>query len=259
MQSDIDMVSFSGTIKAGKKVYAGAAAAMKKVILENGGKDAALIDQDADLEQVVDQLLIGSLRHSGQLCSSIKRVYTHSKIYRQLIERLEEGIKKIPFGSPKEESTIVGPLKTSVQIERLNNYLSEAVGLGGRLIYGGNVKEGQFFYPTLIIDLTNGLHIMQEEVLGPVIPVKQVDSMDEAVYYANQSEYGLNASIWSADLSRAKRYAALLEVGTVTLNSLPRTSDHCSWHGIKKSGIGNILSPTGIKQFTNAKNIRYKR
>ena len=95
MQSDIDMVSFSGTIKAGKKVYAGAAAAMKKVILENGGKDAALIDQDADLEQVVDQLLIGSLRHSGQLCSSIKRVYTHSKIYRQLIERLEEGIKKI--------------------------------------------------------------------------------------------------------------------------------------------------------------------
>jgi acyl-CoA reductase-like NAD-dependent aldehyde dehydrogenase len=253
----IDMISFAGTIAIGQKIYQEASVNMKRLILENGGKDALIVGTVNNPEAAADGILMGSLRHAGQLCSSVRRVYILNDSYDAFVDILLNKIKQYKAGDPHDPATIVGPLKSRKQINILNELVESASLEGATVLTGGKETSNNIFPPTLLKDVTQSMRIIKKEHFGPLIPLVRVSSLAEAVRYAHDSEFGLNASLWHDDLPEAMALAEQLEVGTVTINSLPSTHTYCTWHGVKMSGLGNLLSAEGIRQFANRKNRRY--
>lgn len=254
---EVNMISFAGSVRVGRKIYREAAENMKKLILENGGKDALIVGNATNREKVADQILIGSLRHAGQLCSSVRRIYIVEEEYESYIELLKSKIKSYKIGNPMDEDTVVGPLKTERQIDVLNKQIEDALAKGGHIVYGGSENIGHLYPPTIIGDATPDMDVVRQETFGPLLPLVKVRDLKQAIEYTNDTEFGLNASIWHNDRDEAIRIAEKIEAGTVTVNMLPGTHNYCTWHGVKLSGVGNILSPEGIRQFTNRKNIRF--
>ncbi|MFH0701333.1 MAG: aldehyde dehydrogenase family protein [Candidatus Woesearchaeota archaeon] len=255
--AQVNMVSFAGSVRVGMNIYQEAAGNMKRLILENGGKDALVVGHCKDSEKVTEQILLGFLRHAGQLCSSVRRVYVVEDQYEKYIELLKERIITYKVGNPKDEETIVGPLKSERQVNTLDSQIEDALSLGGSIAYQGKERSGQLYPPTIITNASPEMKVVDQETFGPLLPVVRVKNLQEAAIYVNHSSFGLNASIWEDNLDEAIKLAANIDVGTVCINMLPGTHNYCTWHGVKMSGVGNILSPEGVRQFTNRKNIRY--
>ncbi|MBI2112688.1 aldehyde dehydrogenase [Candidatus Woesearchaeota archaeon] len=253
----IDMVSFAGSVAVGKKIYREAAENMKRLILENGGKDALIVGNYTDKEKAADQILVGFLRHAGQLCSSVRRVYIVEREYEEYLKILKDKIKDYKVGNPADKDTVVGPLKSDRQKRTLDLQIEDALTKGGVIAYRGQEGAGRLYPPTIIGNANPKMDLVRQETFGPVIPIIPVRDLREAVAYLNESMFGLNASIWHDNVEEAIGLASQVQSGTVTVNMLPGTHNYCTWHGVKMSGIGNILSPEGVRQFTNRKNIRY--
>ena len=191
------------------------------------------------------------------MCSSVRRIYIPEKYYEELANLITSKIQAYKLGNPMDVTTTVGPLKTRAQVDILNNHIADALDNGAEIAYGLPNQQSQLYVPTLLKYVTPNCLTLQEEHFGPLIPLVKSKDINNAIELANQSEYGLNASIWHDNLEEAELMAQNLEVGTVTINTLPGTNNYCSWHGVKLSGIGCVLSSNGIRQFVDRKNIRF--
>ncbi len=261
VESDVDMVVFIGSIKAGQEVIKSCAESkekLKKFILELGGKDPAIILEDADLDKATKEIVKSSTMYTGQVCFGVERVYCHESIYDNFLKKLIEETNKIKAGNPLDENTDIGPFSVKFQLEKVLEHIKNALDRGAKLIGGNEFKinnKGYFMVPGILINVNHEMRIMKEETFGPLTPVMKFKTIEEAINLANDSEYGLTASIWTKNLDLGKEIAKKIQAGTVEINRHGLSKAGCPWGGYKKSGIGRIYSKEGIRSFCNTKHI----
>ena len=257
---DVDMVSFTGSTAAGKRVMAVAAETVKKVSLELGGKSAFVVLDDADLAKAVKVGLANCFINGGQTCTAWTRMLVPAAQYEQALELLEAGAAKYPVGEPTAEGTRVGPLANANQYKKVVSYIEQAVADGARVVAGGpgrpeGLEHGYYVRPTVLADVTPGSRVEQEEVFGPVLAVLPYDTEDEAVAIANGTPYGLSGGVFSADQDRAVAVAKRLRTGMVDVNG-GRFNPLAPFGGYKQSGNGRELGEYGLEEFLEVKSLQ---
>jgi acyl-CoA reductase-like NAD-dependent aldehyde dehydrogenase len=247
----IDKISFTGSVETGKKVMASCAGTLKRLTLELGGNDAAIVLDDVDPRAVAPKLFFSAFVNSGQVCMAIKRIYAHESIYPQLCAALAEEATKARVGSGLEPDVQLGPIQNLEQYEKVVGILSDTTARGGRILAGGRVPEGPgyFFPPTIVVDIDEHSRLVQEEQFGPILPVLKFTDEEDALRRANDTRFGLSGSVWSADPERAARLAARLEVGTAWVNQHRVTSATVPFGGAKESGLGRQYAALGLKGY----------
>ena len=231
----IDMVSFTGSSETGKNLAK--VAGMKPLLLELGGKDAAIVLDDADMEITTKAIVSGAFSFSGQRCTAVKRVIPMPNIADELVKRVTNEVTNLSIGDPAESKTI-GPLINSKQCDYVQGLINDALDKGALLKYG-NKREGNIIWPTVLDNVTTDMRVAWEEPFGPVLPFIRVESIDKAIEISNASEYGLQGMIFTADIDLAFNIAQELEVGTIQINGKSaRGPDHFPFLGTKSSGLG---------------------
>lgn len=253
--------ALTGSEKAGSVVAAQAAKHIKKSTLELGGNDVFVVLDDADLEKAVKIGVNARLANAGQVCTAAKRFIVHEKVAEQFLTKYTEAFRAIKIGDPLDESTRLGPLSSKEALETLTKQVDEAVKNGATLHYGGKPvqREGSFFEPTILTNITRDNPAYFEEFFGPVAQIYVVKNDDEAVKLANDSHYGLGGAVFSKDIDRAKKMASKIETGMVWINWLTDTAPELPFGGVKRSGYGRELSDLGIKEFVNQKLVVIRR
>lgn len=253
--------ALTGSEKAGSIVAAQAAKHIKKSTLELGGNDVFVVLDDADLEKAVKVGVNARLANAGQVCTAAKRFIVHEKVAEQFLTKYTEAFRAITIGDPLDENTRLGPLSSKEALETLTKQVDEAVKNGATLHYGGKPvqREGSFFEPTILTNITRDNPAYFEEFFGPVAQVYVVKNDDEAVKLANDSHYGLGGAVFSKDIDRAKKMASRIETGMVWINWLTDTAPELPFGGVKRSGYGRELSDLGIKEFVNQKLVVIRR
>jgi len=252
-------VALTGSERAGASVGARAGRNMKKVILELGGSDPAIIMPGAPLEHALDQCTMGRLYNSGQGCVNIKRVIVIGKERgEKALAGLKDRFTAVKVGDPTDESTVLGPLVSETALNGLLKQIEAAKAAGGRIVFGGHRvdRPGFFLEPTIITDISEDNPLYREEAFGPVLSFYVVDTEEEAIKLANATPYGLGGYVFDADIENAKRIASRIESGMVYINSCYADSPGLPFGGIKNSGFGRELSELGISEFINRKLIR---
>jgi succinate-semialdehyde dehydrogenase/glutarate-semialdehyde dehydrogenase len=249
-------VSFTGSSKGGSIVAAIAAAEIKPVVLELGGSDPAIVLADADLDQAADTLVLSRIINAGQSCIAAKRIIVEAPVYDTMVEKLWSRLSALKMGDPRNEDTQVGPLARADLRDNLARQVNETVAAGARCLLGGEVPDGEgFFYPvTLLANVGNDMVACREETFGPVAVVLKADNLENAIEIANDSDYGLAASIWT-DAKRGEKVARNIEAGQVTINGIVKTDPRLPSGGIKRSGLGRELGPHGILEFVNVQQV----
>ncbi len=257
----IDKISFTGSTQTGRKVMASAAASLKRVTLELGGNDAAIVLPDVDVADVAEKLFWAAFGNSGQICIATKRMYVHKDIYEPLKAALVDYAKTVKIGDGAEQGTQLGPIQNRPQYERVLDLIADAKAKGYDFILGGDVADTPgYFVPISIIDNPpEDSRIVQEEQFGPVLPLLKFDNIEEAISRANASEYGLGASVWSADTAKALEIGSRLQTGTVWINETQHLSPLAAFGGHKQSGLGSEGALEGLLEYTNAQTTFVKR
>ena len=247
----IDKISFTGSVEAGKQVMARAAGTLKRITLELGGNDAAIVLDDVDPRAVAPKLFFAAFVNCGQVCMAIKRLYAHERIYDELCEALAELARKAKVGNGLDPETEIGPIQNRMQYERVLGILEDTRRRGARILAGGTVPEGPGYFipPTVVADVPEDSRLVREEQFGPILPILKFTDIDDAVRRANDTRYGLSGSVWSRDPERAAAIAARLEVGTAWVNHHRATSAIVPFGGAKESGIGRQYSVLGLKGY----------
>jgi acyl-CoA reductase-like NAD-dependent aldehyde dehydrogenase len=245
-------ISFTGSIETGKKIALAAAPDLKRMTLELGGNDAAIVLPDVDPKAVADKLFWGAFENSGQICSAIKRLYVHESIYRPLVQELAERAKAVKLGDGLEPDVQLGPVNNQPQFRRVIELVDEARAAGGKVHAGGTPFEGggYFYPPTLVTDVAEGVRLVDEEQFGPALPVISYRDVDDAIERANATHYGLSGSVWTRDAARGAELAARLECGTAWVNQHLAILPFTPFGGAKWSGIGVENGPWGLLGFT---------
>jgi succinate-semialdehyde dehydrogenase / glutarate-semialdehyde dehydrogenase len=256
----VSVVTVIGSEKAGSAVASEAGKYLKKTILELGGNDPMIVLADANIDDVVAGAIQSRLRSCGQSCNASKRYVVHKDVMEKFVIKLKTEYEKQIIGDPFDKDTDMGPLATKGSLEEITSQLADAVDRGAIIITGGKRigETGYFFEPTIITGVTSDMRVYNEEVFGPVATVIEVASVEEAVKLANDSEYGLGASIWTADYDLAIRLIPKIEAGNVYVNSIVRGDPKMPFGGIKKSGYGREFGEYGIKEFVNIKSVVVK-
>ena len=254
----VDKVAFTGSVGAGKAIMASAAANLARVTLELGGKSAAIILADADLDLAIPALMPHLIPNNGQVCISMTRVLAPRTRYDEVVERLAEQFREMVVGDPLDPATTVGPLISERQRERVEGYIAKGLAEGARLVTGGgrpaHLEKGWYVEPTLFADVDNSMTVAQEEIFGPVVVVIPFDDEDDAVRISNDSDFGLHGSVFSADEQRALAVAARLRTGNVAVNC-GGISFNAPFGGYKKSGIGREFGPEGLQAYLETKSV----
>jgi acyl-CoA reductase-like NAD-dependent aldehyde dehydrogenase len=250
-------ISFTGSIETGKRVAAAAAPDLKRLTLELGGNDAAILLPDVDPGQVAEKVFWGAFENTGQVCSAIKRVFVHEDRYEDLLAELGRRAREVVMGDGLAEGTELGPLNNAPQFERVGELVSEAISGGARVVAGGAPREGDgyFFEPTILGDVAEGARIVDEEQFGPALPVLTYRDVDEALERANATMFGLSGSVWSGDARRAAEVASQLECGTAWVNQHLNIVPHAPFGGAKWSGIGVENGHWGLYGFTETRTV----
>jgi acyl-CoA reductase-like NAD-dependent aldehyde dehydrogenase len=257
----VDKVSFTGSTEAGRKVMAAAAPQIKRVTLELGGKNPSLVLPDADLDIVVDGVLWGAFYHAGQLCEAGSRCYVPRNLHDELVERLVERVSRMRIGDPLELETDLGPLISEAHRRKVEGYIAVGREAGAHVAIGGGRPQGELFdmgpyvEPTIFTGVDNRMAIAREEIFGPVLAVIPYDSVSEAISMANDTIYGLAASIWGRDVQAAIGVAQRIRAGTVWINDHHTLSGYAPFGGYKQSGFGREMSEYGLKEYTEAKRV----
>ncbi len=248
---DIDKLSFTGSTETGKRVMAEAARTLKRVTLELGGNDAAIVLEDADPRQIAPLLFASAFQNNGQTCIAIKRLYVHERLHDALCTELATLADKAVVGDGLDLATQFGPLQNETHYRKVLEMLEDG-RRHGRILAGGVVPDrpGWFLRPTIVTDIADGTRLVDEEQFGPVLPVLRFSSVDDAVARANRSCYGLGASVWSANAERAHAVAERLEAGTVWINKHGDLAPDVPFGGAKQSGIGSELGLNALDEFT---------
>jgi acyl-CoA reductase-like NAD-dependent aldehyde dehydrogenase len=244
-------ISFTGSVATGKRVAAAAAPDLKRVTLELGGNDPAIVLDDADVEAVADGIFWGAFSNSGQICSAIKRVYAPRPLHAALVDALAARARAVKVGDGRDPSSQLGPITTRPQFERVRELVDDALAHGARAAAGGAALpgSGNFFAPTVLCDVDDGTRIVDEEQFGPALPVVAYRDLEDAVARANRTHFGLAGSVWSADAERAAQVASRLECGTAWVNTHLIQGPSQPFGGFKWSGIGVENGPWGLAGF----------
>ena len=260
-ESRLSKLIFTGSVLGGEKVMEQAAGQLTPVTLELGGKDPAIVLPDAPVDWTARGLVWGAFTNAGQACASIERLYLlKGKNTDKLISKLVEVTGELKVGPPSDRSTDIGPVIDEWQLEKISSLVEDAVENGARVLTGGKRVEGlegYFYQPTILADVNHSMRIMKEEIFGPVLPIMVIDTEDEAVEKANDSEFGLCGTVWGKNLRRAEDIARDLEVGTVLINDclFSHAAPQLPWGGLKKSGFGRSHSRFGMLDLVNIKHI----
>ena len=257
---ETDMISFTGSTRAGKRVGELAAAGVKRVALELGGKSANIILEDADLEKAVKAGVQDVLRNSGQSCDALSRMLVPRSKLAETERIAADTANAARVGDPFDTETTLGPLVSEVQLERVRGYIRKGKEEGARVIAGGDepiegLDKGYFVRPTVFSDVDSGMTIAQEEIFGPVVAIMPYDSEDEAIRIANDSIYGLSGAVWSADPEHAKAVARRMRTGRVYVNGA-QFDVMAPFGGYKQSGIGRELGTFGLEEFQEVKAVQ---
>lgn len=253
----IDKISFTGSTHTGRAVMAGAAPTLKRLTLELGGNDAAIVMPDVDVGAVAERLFWAAFRNAGQVCIASKRLFIHDAIYDDLAGRLAELARAVRVGDGARQGVQMGPVQNAAQYRRLTALLAETRASNARLLAGEvpTPGEGYFMAPVLVDNPSDEARVVCEEQFGPIVPLLRFRSADEAIARANQGPYGLGASIWCADPDKAERMAAKLEAGSIWINEPPQTSPHRPFGGHKQSGLGVENGLMGLMAYTNVQTV----
>ncbi|MEO8209030.1 MAG: aldehyde dehydrogenase family protein [bacterium] len=259
INSDIDMVAFVGSQAVGKKIMEACSKKLNRLVLELGGKDSMIILKDADLKKAVPYAVHGSLRNSGQVCVSVERIYVEDKISKEFEKLVLDEVKKYRVGDGFDDVDM-GPMISDAQRTHVLNQIEEAKKKGAKVLTGGEKidKDGFFMQPTVMTNLTEKHDIMVTETFGPVICIQKVKNAEEAIEKANDTTFGLGATVWTKNLEKGKQIAGRIESGMIGVNQGIGGVTGTPWVGVKQSGFGYIGSIEGIRQFTVPKKISYK-
>jgi acyl-CoA reductase-like NAD-dependent aldehyde dehydrogenase len=248
---DIAKISFTGSTATGKRVMQGAAETLKRVTLELGGNDPAIVLKDADVDGAAQGLAATAFLNAGQICAAPKRLYVADEIYDAFCERLVAAVRGLKLGAGDEDGVTLGPIQNSMQFDKVREIIEEAASQG-RVLTGGHTanRPGFFIEPTVIADLDDESRLVAEEQFGPVVPVLRFSEETDAISRANAGPYGLGASIWSRDIDRARALARGLEAGTVWINQHVAIYPDIPFSGTKQSGVGTEGGIEGVLEFT---------
>jgi acyl-CoA reductase-like NAD-dependent aldehyde dehydrogenase len=260
VQSNIDAVSVTGSISTGRRVAELASQGLKKFVLELGGSDPFIVLEDADLNQTAYMATQSRLLNTGQSCIAAKRFIVVKEVADKFTTLFVENTQAEVIGDPLDSKTSVGPLVRDSQRQALARQVDDAKNKGGRLLTGGRSinREGFFYEPTIISNVNHHMEVVREEVFGPAAPIIVVNDEEEAIREANNSEFGLGASIWTNNIDRGIQLAHHVESGIVSVNEMVKSDPRLPFGGVKKSGIGRELSEFGIKEFVNVKSVVVK-
>jgi acyl-CoA reductase-like NAD-dependent aldehyde dehydrogenase len=259
---DVAKIAFTGSTATGRKVMASAAGTLKRLTLELGGNDAAIVLDDVDPQEVAPKLFFAAMVNSGQVCLAAKRIYIHEKVYDAVcaeLAKIAEGAGYL-VGNGLQEGVQFGPVQNRMQFEKVRGLLEDARAQG-RVLAGGQPHDGKGFFikPTVIAGLPDSARLVCEEQFGPVMPVLKYSSIDEVIERANNSEYGLGATVWAKDIDRAIEVAKRLETGTVWINKHLDLPPTIPYGGVKQSGFGVELGQQGLEEFTQLRVLNIAR
>ena len=258
IEANTTAISFTGSVPAGQDVAEQASSRLKKVVLELGGSDPFIVLDDADVEAASTGAVAGRFINNGQSCICAKRFFVARKIADEFLDRFTSKTKSLKVGDPLSPETDVGPLVREESLHKLDRQVKDSIKMGAKVQLGGErlKRKGFFYAPTILTEVEPAMPVMKEETFGPAAPVMIVKDDDEAVRYANNSEFGLGSSVWSRDIRRAEKVARQIAAGMVTVNNIVVSDPRMPFGGVKKSGIGRELSRYGMLEFTNIKSIR---
>jgi len=257
VQSGVNMISFTGSTAAGKDIAQNAGQDLKKVVLELGGSDPFIVFEDADLDEAVAGAVAGRFENCGQICIAAKRIFVHQKIYSQFLEKFTEKAQALRVGNPLDSQTQMGPLVSKGQLRVLEIQVKDAISKGAQLLCGGKKLSGKgyFYAPTVLTGLTDDMLVAREETFGPVACIFSFENTEEALNLANNTNYGLGASVWTKDKKKIKFITENIASGMISVNSWGTHDLECPFGGVKESGLGRELSEYGVREFCNIKTI----
>lgn len=259
----ISIISFTGGTETGRKITANSADRFKKVSLEMGGKNAAIVLEDCDLDTAIPALIKAAFLNQGEICLCIERFFIHEKIYKVFLEKFIEATKKLKVGDPFAEDTFMGPLVSKAHLEKVLNAVERMKQDKAKVLFGGTSdvdvpsdnKEGYFFNPTIVEDLSDCSEMQQEEIFGPVASFRSFKNLSEAIKWANTTPYGLCATVWTQDTNKAQKIATKLDVGTVWINTWMKRDLRVPFGGMKDSGLGREGGDYSFDFFTETRTV----
>jgi acyl-CoA reductase-like NAD-dependent aldehyde dehydrogenase len=255
---DVEKVAFTGSTEVGKEIVRASAGNLKKVMLELGGKSPVLIYDDADLDKAIMMAAMGIFVHSGQGCVCGSRIFVQRGVYEQVVEGIAMVANNLKLGGPKEEGSMIGPLISQKQLTRVMGFIDEGKSDGVEVVTGGHRldRKGYFVHPTVLTNVDRDMRLYQQEIFGPVVTVLPFDDDDEAVAMANDTTYGLAATAWTNNLSRAHRLGKRLQAGTVTVNCQLVFDHSMPFGGYRQSGAGgHEFGQEGIEACLKTKSV----
>jgi acyl-CoA reductase-like NAD-dependent aldehyde dehydrogenase len=256
---DLNAVTFTGSVPVGAKVAQRSTSQIKKCVLELGGSDPFIICEDADIEKASNGAVKGRFINCGQSCIASKRFIVSKKIANEFIEKFVQQTEKLKVGDPMSDDTDIGPLVNAEGLSKIDSIVKDVVKEGAEVLTGGEriKSKGYFYKPTVLKNVSPKMRVAQEEVFGPVAPVMVADDDMQAIKLANDSLYGLGASIWTEDLHKAEKLSKIVQSGIVSVNNIVASDPRVPFGGVKKSGFGRELSRYGMLEFVNIKSVRF--
>lgn len=256
----VDKVSFTGSTEVGRSIVAASAGNLKRVTLELGGKAPSIVMADADIDAAVSGNLLGGLVNSGQACAAYGRFYVDRSRADEFTEKLSAAMSSITMGPGTSPDTQLGPLVSAAHREKVEGYVTSGVEQGAEVVVGGRRGDGDlaggfFFEPTLMVGVEHDMKVARDEVFGPVLPVIAYEDADELVEWANDTEYGLVACVWTSDVARGHRMAGQIRAGEVFVNTMPVLDPAAPWGGFKSSGWGREMTGEALDAYTETKGV----
>jgi acyl-CoA reductase-like NAD-dependent aldehyde dehydrogenase len=250
----IDKISFTGSVSTGKKVLASASSNLKRVTLELGGNDAAIVLEDVDIAKTAAEIFWAAFANCGQICLAIKRLYVHDSIYEAFCTALVDIARSVKVGDGMDPEVKMGPIQNRMQYEKVLGFLEDTRRTGGRILTGGHALPGPgyFIAPTIVADIKEGTRLVDEEPFGPLLPVIRFNDVEDVIRRANDTRYGLGGSVWTKDVNKGAAIASRLEAGTTWVNQHTLPDPHIPFGGAKESGLGREYSALGLKSYMEA-------
>jgi acyl-CoA reductase-like NAD-dependent aldehyde dehydrogenase len=265
VESSVGKIFFTGSVDVGRSVGEECARRMKGSVLELGSKDAMIVCSDANLPNAISGCLWGGFANAGQTCSGIERVYVMRDVAERFVKGVVEGARRLRVGDPMEWSTEIGPMVSRERFEAVRDLVDDAVAHGATLHCGGPVDvaahpRASFYAPAVLTGVTHDMRVMRAEIFGPVVPIVTVDSEEEAIALANDSKFGLGASVWTMNRAKGERMARRVQSGMVWVNDhmFSHGACSCSWGGVKSSGLGRSHSKFGLYECVNVKLVTWE-